>query len=217
MDENLATSIWKRKFNSILLESGLPSRFHRPQTLILRQADRESWEYLEEVREDVVENVQNGSNIVLISSNVGNGKTSWAARLLQRYLAETALDGNLTCKGKFINCATLLSSLADFNYINTAEFSDEFKILKTCELLVLDEIGAGRLNKVSYPYFYEIINYRIDNQLSIISTTNYKEEELVEFLGERLYSRLFDLATVVEFVASNVRGYEPDEIEEMEI
>lgn len=216
MDQSLANSIWERKFNSLLIESGLPSKYHRPQTLVPREADKEGWQFLEDVRNDVVENIDNGLNIVIMSSNVGNGKTSWAARLLQRYLAETALDGRIVPKGKFINSSNLLSSLKDFNYLNTENFRKDFEVLKQCELLVVDELGSGMINKVSYPYFYELINYRVDNQLSTISTTNYEEGVLEEYLGERLFSRIFDTASVVEFVASNVRGYEPDEIEEME-
>lgn len=216
MDEKLATSIWERKFNSLLIESNIPSKYYRPQVLVPRSIDIEAWEYLDEVRNEIVESVENGLNIVISSRNVGNGKTSWAARLLQRYLAETALDGRMTYKGRYVNCSSLLSSLRDFNYLNTDVFKHEFTALKECDLLVLDELGSGMMNKVSYPYFYELINYRVDHQLSTVSTTNYAESELLEYLGERLFSRIYDTATVVEFLASNVRGYEPDEIKEAE-
>lgn len=210
-------SIWQIKLNKLFEESGLPKKYFKPQELVERKEDSDAWDYLESVRNDIVENVQNGLSIVICSQTVGNGKTSWAIRLLQRYLAEVALDGRIANKGTFVVCAQLLTEFGDFNYFESMQdFLDRFEKLKTCDLLVLDEIGGGMLTKASYPYLYDLINYRVDNELSTIYTTNYSDEEIIELLGQRLYSRIYDVSDVVEFIAPNVRGYEPEEIKRME-
>ena len=211
---NLADRIWKKKLNELFEKSGLPKKYFEPQVLVEREADKECWEWLEDVRANIVEEVRNGLSIVIASTTVGNGKTSWAVRLLQRYLAETALDGRIVEKGMFVVSAQLLTEFGDYNYFQTMqEFLERFERLKTCELLVIDEIGGGSLNRASYPYLYDLVNYRVDNNLSTIYTTNYTDDEIIELLGQRLYSRIYDTSVVLEFEASNVRGLEASEIE----
>lgn len=210
MDVN---EIWKKKVRQLLVESGVPKKYYEPQELIPRRADSSAWTWLQNYREQVVENVSSGNNIVISSPIVGNGKTSWAIRLLQRYLAETALDGRLSVKGIFTVSASMLEIFGDFGYFSTSvEFFEYLNRLKNCDLLVIDELGAGRITQVSYNHFYDLVNYRVDNELATIYTTNYSDAQIKETLGERLYSRIFDTATVVEFGASNVRGFTPHEV-----
>ena len=212
--KNLADRIWQKKLNNLFELSGLPKKYFEPQHLVKREVDAECWDWLEDVRNNIVEEVQRGLNIVITSTIVGNGKTSWAVRLLQRYLAETALDGRMVEKGMFVVSAQLLTEFGDYNYFQTMEeFLERFEKLKTCDLLVIDEIGGGSLTKASYPYLYDLVNYRVDNNLSTIYTTNYTDEEIIDLLGQRLYSRIYDTSVVLEFEASNVRGLEVDEIE----
>ena len=211
---NLADRIWQKKLNNLFELSGLPKKYFEPQHLVKREVDAECWDWLEDVRNNIVEEVQRGLNIVITSTIVGNGKTSWAVRLLQRYLAETALDGRMVEKGMFVVSAQLLTEFGDYNYFQTMkEFLERFEKLKTCDLLVIDEIGGGSLTKASYPYLYDLVNYRVDKNLSTIYTTNYTDEEVINLLGQRLYSRIYDTSVVLEFEASNVRGLEADEIE----
>lgn len=212
-----ANNIWNKKVHQLLVESGVPKKYYVPQKLVRRQVDEQLWNFLEEYRNDVVNKVHGGNNLVITSPIVGNGKTSWAIRLLQRYIAETALDGDLGHKGVFCVCSTMLEIFGDFGYFETSiEFFDYLNRLKNCKLLVIDEIGSGRITPVSYNHFYDLINYRVDNGLTTIYTTNYSDERIQEVLGERLYSRIYHTATVLEFRADNVRGYSYEEVENFE-
>lgn len=212
-----ANNIWNKKVHQLLVESGVPKKYYVPQKLVRRQVDEQLWNFLEDYRNDVVNKVLNGNNLVITSPIVGNGKTSWAIRLLQRYIAETALDGDLGDKGVFCVCSNMLEIFGDFGYFETSiEFFDYLNRLKNCKLLVIDEIGSGRITPVSYNHFYDLINYRVDNGLTTIYTTNYSDERIQEVLGERLYSRIYHTATVLEFRADNVRGYSYEEVEKFE-
>lgn len=212
-----ANNIWNKKVHQLLVESGVPKKYYVPQKLVRRQVDEQLWDFLEEYRNDVVNKVHSGNNLVITSPIVGNGKTSWAIRLLQRYIAETALDGDLGDKGVFCVCSNMLEIFGDFGYFETSiEFFDYLNRLKNCKLLVIDEIGSGRITPVSYNHFYDLINYRVDNGLTTIYTTNYSDERIQEVLGERLYSRIYHTATVLEFRADNVRGYSYEEVENFE-
>jgi DNA replication protein len=210
MDVN---EIWRKKVRQLLAESGVPKKYFEPQELVLRSVDSDAWNWLEDYRCNVVEHVKNGKSIVITSPTVGNGKTSWAIRLLQRYIAETALDGRLVDKAVFCVSSSMLEIFGDFGYFETSiEFFDYLNRLKKCDLLVIDEIGSGRITQVSYNHFYDLVNYRVDNNLATIYTTNYNDEQIKDALGERLYSRIYDMSTVIEFSASNVRGYTPKEV-----
>lgn len=212
-----ANNIWNKKVHQLLVESGVPKKYYVPQKLVRRQVDGQLWNFLEEYRNDVVNKVHSGNNLVITSPIVGNGKTSWAIRLLQRYIAETALDGDLGDKGVFCVCSNMLEIFGDFGYFETSiEFFDYLNRLKNCKLLVIDEIGSGRITPVSYNHFYDLINYRVDNGLTTIYTTNYSDERIQEVLGERLYSRIYHTATVLEFRADNVRGYSYEEVQKFE-
>ena len=212
-----ANNIWNKKVRQLLVESGVPKKYYVPQKLVRRQVDEQLWNFLEDYRNDVVNKVHSGNNLVITSPIVGNGKTSWAIRLLQRYIAETALDGDLGDKGVFCVCSNMLEIFGDFGYFETSiEFFDYLNRLKNCKLLVIDEIGSGRITPVSYNHFYDLINYRVDNGLTTIYTTNYTDERIQEVLGERLYSRIYHTATVLEFKADNVRGYSYEEVEKFE-
>ena len=210
MDVN---EIWRKKVRQLLAESGVPKKYFEPQELVLRSVDSDAWNWLEDYRCNVLEHVKNGKSIVITSPIVGNGKTSWAIRLLQRYIAETALDGRLVDKAVFCVSSSMLEIFGDFGYFETSiEFFDYLNRLKNCDLLVIDEIGSGRITQVSYNHFYDLVNYRVDNNLATIYTTNYNDEQIKDALGERLYSRIYDMSTVIEFSASNVRGYTPKEV-----
>lgn len=214
MDVN---EIWRKKVRQLLVESGVPKKYFEPQELVPRAVDKEAWNWLNNYRENVVENIQNGKSIVITSPIVGNGKTSWAIRLLQRYIAETALDGRLVDKAVFCVSSSMLEIFGDFGYFETSiQFFDYLNRLKNCDLLVIDEIGSGRVTQVSYNHFYDLVNYRVDNNLATIYTTNYNDEQIKDVLGERLYSRIYDMSTVIEFSASNVRGYTAKEVAKFE-
>lgn len=214
MDVN---EIWRKKVRQLLAESGVPKKYFEPQELVPRSVDCDAWNWLEDYRCNVVENVRNGKNILITSPIVGNGKTSWAIRLLQRYIAETALDGRLVDKAVFCVSSSMLEIFGDFGYFETSiEFFDYLNRLKNCDLLVIDEIGSGRITQVSYNHFYDLVNYRVDNNLATIYTTNYNDEQIKDALGERLYSRIYDMSTVIEFSASNVRGFTPREVSKHE-
>lgn len=216
MDKELAERIWQKKLKSLFRRSNLPKEFWKPQTLVTREDDIDAWDFLEDTRKNIVEFVKEGNTLVITSVNVGNGKTSWAIRLLQRYLAETATFIEIEDRGMFINYASLLVDLGDFKFRETPEFKELKYRLMNCELLVMDELGGGSLNNATYQVFYEIINARSSKNLSTIYTTNFDEEYLIDVLGERVFSRVHDAATKIIFTSSNVRGMTIEEVEDIE-
>ena len=208
-----AQTVWKAEMNFLLKSSGLAKKYFSPIELKVRKHDREVFEYLEDIRGNVVEHVQAGLNILLLSSEVGNGKTSWTVKLMQRYFAEIAIGNGTKVSGKFISVPTMLADLSDYNFRSTNDFRKMIEEIKAADIVVWDELGGGSLNKVNYPLFYSLINERIDSGLSNIYTTNFNYEQLTENLGQRLSSRIVHLSACCELFSTNVRGMDLDEID----
>lgn len=64
-------------------------------------------------------------------------------------------------------------------------------LLKTCKLLVIDELGRAILNaKVEKDTIFHVVNYRINNYLPTVLCTNFSEEGLHKAFGDAFYNRL---------------------------
>lgn len=66
-----------------------------------------------------------------------------------------------------------------------------------CELLLLDDIGAGRQNDWTADGLYRLVDHRWAASLPSIFVTNLAEGDLADAVGERVVSRLFDADRIV--------------------
>ncbi len=60
-------------------------------------------------------------------------------------------------------------------------------------LLILDDLGAHNYTEWTRNKLYSIFNYRLNNCLPLIITSNIKLEDLEDYLGERTTSRLYQM------------------------
>lgn len=60
-------------------------------------------------------------------------------------------------------------------------------------ILILDDLGAHNYTEWTRNKIYNIINYRLNNRLPTVITTNLSLENLEEYLGERTTSRLIQM------------------------
>lgn len=210
--KEIVEKIWHTQFKLGIKNSGLSSKYIEPINLVTPRQDKEAFDYLYNEQANIVENVKSGKSWVIMSSNVGNGKTTWAIKMLQRYLAETAIGNGTRVSVKFVTVPDVLYILSNFRERDLPENVELVKQLKTADLVVFDELGAGDMNKQNYSAFYAIINHRISRGKSSIYTTNYTEEELEQIIGKRLYSRTVNMSDYVEFVSGDKRGLSVEEI-----
>jgi DNA replication protein DnaC len=69
--------------------------------------------------------------------------------------------------------------------------SEIVNLIKTCEYLSLDDVGAEKSTDWVQEKFYEILNHRYENEMPTVFSTNYTLEELRLHLG-RAYRRLVE-------------------------
>lgn len=168
--------------------------------------DRDAFMRLQTIQSDIVNFVNNGSNLYLYSITCGNGKSSWALRLLQTYFNKIWPSSDISCRALFINVPKFFLSLKD----NISQRNDYIQHIKNnvldCDLVIWDDIGTKVGTEFEIENLLNIINNRIDNGKSNIYTSNMNPEQLKARVGERLYSRIVNLSTNIELHGMDKRG-----------
>ena len=199
-----------KKFKlDLLFEKSLLSEKYKKDLQLRLDEDRkdlESFQYLKSVQNSIEKFVESGDNLYIHSPVCGNGKTSWAVKLLKEYLFRVWYKSDLACRALFIHVPRYLLALKD----NISEKSDYVKYVKdnifTADLVVFDEVATGAFTKFEGENILSIINTRVESGKSNIYTSNLSNSELLDKLGDRLYSRIVNCSQDVTLVGRDKRG-----------
>jgi DNA replication protein DnaC len=168
--------------------------------------DRQQFEMLKNIEDSIVSFVTQGKNLYLYSLNCGNGKTSWAIRLAQAYVNKIWYKCDVSCKIMFISVPKFFISLKD----NISLKNDYIQHIKDnvldCDLVIWDDIGTKVGTEFEIENMLNIIDNRLCNGKSNIYTSNINPLQLNERVGGRLYSRIINLSTNIEFKGQDKRG-----------
>lgn len=119
---------------------------------------------------------------LFLTGGVGTGKTHLAAALTH-YIADRGV------RVKFGNITDLLHGMRR-SFQGEEDLVSE---IKTIPVLVLDDLGKEMDTEWVKETIYSIINYRYENMLSTVVTTNLYMKELQKRLGEATVSRLKEM------------------------
>ena len=169
--------------------------------------DKDSFEYLSTIERNIMNFVKDGGSLYIYSSTTGNGKTSWALRMVQAYLNKVWYDSEYgSCRAMFINVPRYLLAIKD----NISQRSDYVAHIKAnvldADLVVWDEVGTKGLTQFEHENILNIINARIDLGKANIYTSNLSDDELHLAVGDRLYSRIAIMSDGVELLGSDKRA-----------
>lgn len=170
-------------------------------------ADLDTFKLLKSIEEHIIEFVMNGKNLYIHSTITGNGKTSWAVRMIQAYILKRWPElGLYDCPAMFINVPRFLLTLKD-SISNQSDYIDHIKKnILSSDLVVWDEVGVKTLSEYDHEHLLNLINTRLDEGKSNIYTSNLPPNELREKVGDRLYSRIVNISTDIEFVGADKRA-----------
>ncbi len=139
---------------------------------------------------EYAENFKSTSKNLIITGKTGTGK-SFLAQAIAKKVSE---NKNIAL---YITSVSLNEIAIDNigSYSSSTRIDD--KILQTCDLLVIDDLGSEKLlNKITVENLYTLISARLINEKPFIITTNFDMEELLARYGDRLFSRLTGKNTV---------------------
>lgn len=184
--------------------SRIPERYR--YTIALKPEngeDLEAFTVLDNYKNDVLNMVDEGRGLYIWGKSTGNGKTSWACKIMSYFFRKIAFNTGLENEGLYIFLPTFLEDLRD-NYDNKdPEFDEILRMIKTCRLLIIDDIGAERVTDWVRERMVSIINTRVSNNLTTIYTSNLSPEELRSELGDRIVSRVLGSSQVVEITSGD--------------
>ena len=187
--------------------SRIPERYR--YTIALKPEngeDLEAFTKLDNYKNDVLSMVDEGRGLYIWGKSTGNGKTSWACKIMSYFFRKIAFNTGLENEGLYIFLPTFLEDLRD-NYDNKdPEFDEILRMIKTCRLLIIDDIGAERVTDWVRERMVSIINTRVANNLTTIYTSNLSPEELRGELGDRIASRVLGSSQIVEITSGDRRG-----------
>ena len=176
--------------------SGIPKNRQYPQELVA-DVDLEPYRMLADIKDDIVSFVENGQNIFICSRNTGNGKTSWAIKLMLRYFHEVWPGNGFKKRALFVNVPTLLLQLKNFNNPLPEEYK---QLLMDIDLVVWDEIASTSITNYDHGNLLMFLDYRIAAEKSNIFTSNATSvRELENILGNKLASRIWNTSTIIQF------------------
>lgn len=191
-----------------LLESaGIPSRY-RHCTLgnfeIWNDEDPTLGRTLRAVREfvDLYPASEKG---LLLMGTVGTGKTHLAVAALQELITTKVVHG------RFADFTSLILEI-QMTFDGSGSSREILRPLIAADVLVLDELGAGKVTPWVMDLLYYLVNSRyVENRLTIF-TTNYSDfprtadqETLTDRVSPRIRSRLFEMCRRLELRGGDYR------------
>jgi len=201
----------KRRCARALAKAGIPERYRHCTLesfeLWNSTGDPTQGKSLRVVQEfvDLYPNVDKG---LLLMGNVGTGKTHLAVAALQQIIR----DKRPQVRGRFADFTSLVLEI-QMTFDGSGSKREILDPLVSCDLLVLDELGAGKTSPWVMDLLYYLVNTRyIENRLTIF-TTNFTdsprtagEDSLSVRVSERIRSRLWEMCRLVDFKGSDYRA-----------
>lgn len=181
-----------KKYDDCMLEN-LPIKADNPKVFTA----------VERYIKNIIERVQGANRGIYFTGNTGTGKTTVAVTILNEYLIARVIQ-HLKGEKKIEVNPVLFIKLAEFQNIYNSQFRGtpdmqnksaakyyQFKqIMKEVDLLVIDDIALRGIPEGFMNELYEVIDYRATEDATTLFTSNVTYEELPEFVGDRIASRI---------------------------
>ncbi|TGE32471.1 ATP-binding protein [Desulfosporosinus sp. Sb-LF] len=125
---------------------------------------------------------------ILYTGPVGSGKTYLAASI-----ANELMESEL--KVLFLVVPDLLDELRA-TYKSEVNEIDLLDTARTIPILILDDLGAHNYTDWTRNRIYSIINYRMNEQLPTVITSNLSLDEMEDYIGVRTTSRIIQSSRI---------------------
>jgi DNA replication protein DnaC len=170
----------------LLENSNIPEMYKKPKLLYPAPEDFNAFTTLNEVKKDVEVFTEEGRFLYIWGKSSGNGKSGWACKILQTYLAIKCIGNGFKDRGWFEYIPSFLLIAKNFEDKETRQ--EHIDNLLKRDLVILDDIGAVRNTQYDITVLSDIINTRYSSNLATIFTSNVEPSNLA--IDERLINRM---------------------------
>ncbi len=185
--------------------SGIPVARQYPAKLMPDDIDYKSFTVLASVKNTIQELINNGDfNLYICGNNTGNGKTSWAIKIMLKYFDTIWAGNGFRTRGLFVHVPTLLMQLKNFQNPLSEEYK---KDILNADLVIFDDIAVSNISQYDYSNLLMFLDSRILNSKANIFTSNkISRKSLEDVVGSRLASRIWEVSTIVELKGKDRRN-----------
>lgn len=197
------------KIDKILDNAMLSPKQRKDIKLVLDsdKSDYNSYATLNKFKESIMNNIEDNVNLYIYSEITGNGKTSWAIKLLTEYVKKNWINIQINSRPVlFINVPQYLLELK----LNIRSRSEYVQIVQDnflkADLIVWDDIGTKTASDFELEYLLSMIDnrQRLERKIDIY-TSNIIPTELQKYVGDRLASRILNTSQLIEFKGQDKR------------
>lgn len=174
----------------MLEHSNIPRNKWGLNQLVPEDCDIPAFTQLAEIKNNIADFVKRGDNLYIYSKICGNGKTTWAIKLMLQYFNDIWETNGFRTRGVFM-------PVSEFLYRSKANIStrDElFEIMKNdcfnVDLVIWDDIACGKMSDFDFNLLLAFIDTRVVNGKANIFTGNIIPSELDKYVGNKLASRI---------------------------
>lgn len=177
--------------------------------LIPEPVDRECFKCLAKVQAECLSvfEMGNGRCLLLFSNNVGNGKTTWAQKILKSFIKQHSAIYLGASEYLYISVPAFLQLRK--SAISDPEAKEQFMLLdrriKKDRLVVFDDIAYCQGSGFDEVYLFSVIDHRYTNNMNSIFTSNATPDEMRKILGNRIADRILDSRTYKYFFQGGSR------------
>lgn len=150
---------------------------------------------------DQFDYMRDSGGVLILAGNTGTGKGHLAASIAMSVLAREMTATYATVQD------IVLMLRAGWTNRNEPSELEVLRMLTRVDLLVIDEAGVQFGSDAERNHLYAVIDGRYREQLPMILTTNLSAAELLDVMGERIYSRLRENGQWIPFEWDDWRAH----------
>lgn len=191
---------------SLFRQSNLPEALWNYKSLTCKDRDYQAFKKLQSKSDAILDFIEAGNNLYIYSENCGNGKTTWAIRLMYSYFDKIWHKSCFDCKALFVSVPKFLYNCKRSISQDVKGFEELCNLISEVDLVIWDDIGEMKASDYEHQILFQYIDDRINSKKSNIYTSNKNKEQLEDVLGVRLASRIYNCSECIEFVEEDKRG-----------
>ena len=191
---------------SLFKQSNLPEALWDYKELVCHEKDLQVYKKLQAKSDNILNFIEAGNNLYIYSENCGNGKTTWAIRLMYSYFDKIWHKSCFDCKALFVSVPKFLYNCKRSISQDVKGFEELCNLISEVDLVIWDDIGEMKASDYEHQILFQYIDDRINSKKSNIYTSNKNKEQLEDVLGVRLASRIYNCSECIEFLEEDKRG-----------
>lgn len=190
-------------------------KLRNDDALIPDEVDSHAYELLSDIKENIYDRTFEDNpkkNLLLCSRKTGNGKTSWAIKILKEYCLQDSKHEYHPYESEYHTAVFIPTNkyvLASKEYNeHRGEYFKMKDAIASASFIVFDDIGSAEYSRAEYTSLLSAVDDCIFENKMCIFTSNFTKDDAVTMdrMGMRLTTRIFDTSEKIEFKGQGMRN-----------